>query len=54
MELANFVFQIIDLQFIEHHNIVISVLSKQTLKANRAKIIFTESFDVFVPMDFTL
>jgi hypothetical protein len=42
------------LQLVKHHDIVISVLPKQALEANRAEIVLTESFDVFVPMNLAL
>ena len=52
VELADFVFEVVNLEFIQHHDVVISVLAQQALEANRTQIVFTESFDVLVSVDF--
>jgi hypothetical protein len=35
MELSNFVFQVIHLEFVKHHHVMVPVLTKETLEANR-------------------
>jgi hypothetical protein len=52
MELPNLIFEIIHLKLVKHYYVMVSVLSQEALEANRAQVIFAESFDVFVTMDF--
>jgi hypothetical protein len=54
LELAHFVFEVINAEFIQHDNVVVPMISKQTLKADAAQVIFTEGFDIFTWVDFAL
>ena len=54
MELPDLVLEVVDLELVQHDNIVVSVLSKKALKANGAQVIFAEGLDVLVPVDLAL
>ena len=54
LELSDLFSQIIDSEFIQHDNIVVSVLTKETFEANGAEIILAESLDVLSRMDLAL
>ena len=51
MELSNLILKVVNLQFIQHHDVMVPVVSQQAFEANRAKAILTESLNVFFPMD---
>ena len=54
LELSDLFSQIIDSEFVQHDNIVVSVLTKETFEANGAEIILAESLDVLSRMDLAL
>ena len=47
LELGHLLSQILSRKFVEHHDVVVSMITEQAFEANRAEAIFAESFDVF-------
>lgn len=54
LELCDFSLQIQNTQLFHHYDIMVAMLTKQTFKADAAKIILAESFDVFSVVDLAL
>lgn len=54
MELPDLVLEVINLQFIEHDDVVTTVIAQEALEADRAEASFTESLDVFTLVEFAL
>ena len=54
LELGHFARQIAHVQFVKHNHIMLSVLTQQTLKANRTEIVLAESLYIFGCVDFAL
>jgi len=50
VELARFILEIIDLNFVQHDDFVISVITQEALKTNGAKAVLAEGLDVLLPV----
>ena len=54
LELCDFTLQIGNTKLLHHNDVMVAMLAKQTFKADAAKIILAESFDVFGVVNFAL
>ena len=54
LELTHLVLQVIHVQLVQHHHVVVAVLAQQTLEANRTQVVLTEGFDLLRGVDLAL
>jgi hypothetical protein len=52
LELCHLVLQVVYTQLIQHHDIMVSVFTKETLEADAAEVVLAECLDFFSRMDF--
>jgi len=54
LEKWDFVFEVVNAKLVKHYYVVVAMVSKQTLKTDRAQVVFAEGFDVFHDVDLAL